>query len=524
MKYGLSEKQLQEITAILASYEALDCAILFGSRAIDTYKEASDVDIAIKGEKADWSLAAKIKDHFEEDTWLPFFFDVVAYDSIESEELKRHIDGKGKVLMDRGMREWVEFRFDEIAIIVDCEHKTAPTVEKGNFYSVRTTNISQGKIDFDNCNRVNEDVYLQWIKRATPETDDIILSREAPVGEVGMIKYGYKVCLGQRTVLVKLTSSEINNHYLLYYLVNPVNKNELVEMSGGSVVAHLNIKDIRAYELKVHPLPEQKAIAEILSSLDDKIDLLRRQNKTLEQMAENLFRQWFVEETGEDWEEGVLGDFAVNPTNSISPINIKADVNYIGLEHINRRNITLSQFGSGQDVTSNKYAFQVNDILFGKLRPYFHKVCFAPFDGICSTDILVIRPKEKHYFSYCLFSFFQDDVVEYANIGSGGTRMPRTNWEDISQYPMCIPDDSKIREFNDLVFPSIEKIKFNQTQIRTLESLRDTLLPKLMSGEIRVAMQSINDTQSNVNVETQNLASLQDFASLRNRNNQPTHE
>jgi predicted nucleotidyltransferase len=94
MKYGLSDKQLQEIKEILASYESVDKAVLFGSRAIDTYKEASDVDIAIKGEQADWSLAITIKEHLEEETYLPFFFDVVAYGSVESEELKRHIDTK----------------------------------------------------------------------------------------------------------------------------------------------------------------------------------------------------------------------------------------------------------------------------------------------------------------------------------------------------------------------------------------------------------------------------------------------
>lgn len=158
-----------------------------------------------------------------------------------------------------------------------------------------------------------------------------------------------------------------------------------------------------------------------------------------------------------------------------------------GLEHIERRNISLVKNGSGGDVESNKYCFKKMDILFGKLRPYFHKVCFAPFDGICSTDILVIRPKKKHLFGYCLFAFFQNDVVEYANLGSGGTRMPRTNWETLSQYPVAVPDENKLIKFNEIAQSFIEKIAQNQKQIRTLEQLRDTLLPKLMSGEVRVA-------------------------------------
>ncbi|KAF3981309.1 MAG: hypothetical protein HFP78_07440 [Methylococcales symbiont of Hymedesmia sp. n. MRB-2018] len=118
MKYGLSAEQLTEIKAILSSYDAIEQAILFGSRAIDTHKEASDVDIAIKGEKADWSLAMTLKDHFEEETYLPFFFDVVAYSSIKSDELREHIDRKGKVLCWVGRSEWREVKISGIAEII----------------------------------------------------------------------------------------------------------------------------------------------------------------------------------------------------------------------------------------------------------------------------------------------------------------------------------------------------------------------------------------------------------------------
>lgn len=111
MKYGLSEKQLEEIVEILRRYEEVEEAILFGSRAIDTYKEASDVDIAIKGEKATSILAGKIKSHFEEDTYLPFFFDIVAYNSITNENLKQHIDTKGASLYRAG---WKKCKLGEV--------------------------------------------------------------------------------------------------------------------------------------------------------------------------------------------------------------------------------------------------------------------------------------------------------------------------------------------------------------------------------------------------------------------------
>jgi type I restriction enzyme, S subunit len=277
-------------------------------------------------------------------------------------------------------------------------------------------------------------------------------------------------------------------HYDLKYLYFLLQTLGLEELNEDSAVPGLNRDTAYQQNVLLPALPEQKAIASVLSSLDDKIDLLHRQNKTLEALAETLFRQWFVEEAQEDWEVGNLGYFAVNPKDGVRPSEIDSETRYIGLEHIDRRSIALIQLGSVSDVTSNKFQFFEDDILFGKLRPYFHKVCFAPYSGVCSTDILVIRPKKPNHFAYCLFAFYQSDVVEYANLGSGGTRMPRTNWETLSQYPVFVPDDMRLCEFNNLVIPAINKIKQNIIQIHTLEKLRDTLLPKLMSGEVRVAL------------------------------------
>jgi len=210
------------------------------------------------------------------------------------------------------MGEWKKYKLEDIAIIIDCEHKTAPIVTNSDFYSVRTANISQGKIDYQSCNRVSKETYLAWTNRAIPVYGDIIFAREAPVGEVGFVEKKFKVCLGQRTVLIRINSNNVDNRFLLYYLVNPTNKKELIEKSTGSVVSHVNVKDIREHIVSLPPLPEQKSIASILSSLDDKIDLLHRQNATLEKIAETLFRQWFVEEAKEDWETVKIGDIAKN--------------------------------------------------------------------------------------------------------------------------------------------------------------------------------------------------------------------
>ena len=279
-------------------------------------------------------------------------------------------------------------------------------------------------------------------------------------------------------------------YYVGYNLQSPNWYDYVDAIAGGSAQPGANAKQLGSFKLLLPPLPEQKAIASVLSSLDDKIDLLHRQNKTLETMAETLFRQWFIEEAKEDWEDGILGDIASNIRVNATTEAIDPNEVYIGLEHIERRHIALSQHGYGSDVSSNKSRFKKHDILFGKLRPYFHKVCITQFDGICSTDILVLRAKERDWIAFTLFAFFQDSVVEYANLASGGTRMPRADWGYLSQYPIAIPPLDLVHEFNEVVIPSIEKIHKNLEQIQTLEQLRDTLLPKLMSGEVRVQYQT----------------------------------
>ena len=170
------------------------------------------------------------------------------------------------------MSEWRNCKLGDVVTIVDCEHKTASLVNKSEYISVRTSNISNGKIDFDKSNRVSKDTYDEWTRRLQPQENDIILAREAPVGEVGWIPFGKKVCLGQRTVLIRVKDEVIEPKYLLYYLVSDEVKFDLISRSTGSVVEHLNVKDIRGFELNIHSnLFEQKAIASILSSLDDKM-------------------------------------------------------------------------------------------------------------------------------------------------------------------------------------------------------------------------------------------------------------
>ncbi|MDD4274223.1 MAG: restriction endonuclease subunit S [Desulfobacter postgatei] len=387
-----------------------------------------------------------------------------------------------------------DYLLSDIAEIVDCEHKTAPTVEMSDFYSIRTTDVTNGKIDFESANRVAEHTFLEWTKRAVPMAGDIILAREAPVGEVGWIKEGYRVCLGQRTVLIKPRHPDVFNRYLLYYFVSPDIKHELRVRSTGSVVSHLNMKDIRNFEITLPNFPEQKAIASVLSSLDDKIDLLHRQNKTLEAMAETFFRQWFVEEAGEDWENGNLLEIidlvgGGTPKTSISeywdgsiPWLSGGDIasNHKSFVQDTPKHITEHGLRNSAAKLLPKHATVIS------ARGTVGKYCMLAQPMAFSQSNYGILPKnsESYYFTYLLINH----VVEELQSSAYGSVFDTITTTTFKEHEMLLPPRDEIIQFNNSVSGFFEKMLLNEIQIRTLEKLRDTLLPKLMSGEVSVEL------------------------------------
>ncbi len=271
------------------------------------------------------------------------------------------------------------------------------------------------------------------------------------------------------------------------------------------------------------PVPDpfqQHAIVSILNTLDDKIELNRQMNKTLEAIAQALFRSWFVDfdpvcarmegrqpygmdaetaalfpdsfedsvlgEIPKGWRVGCLGDIADNSRLGVHPEDIPFNTAYIGLEHMPRKSIALSEWGNAEEVASNKFWFHQGDILFGKLRPYFHKVGVAVQDGVCSTDILVIVPQSPEWYGSVLSHISSVEFINYANASSDGTRMPRTNWHDMKRYKIAMPSKDIAQIFSEKIKLFVLAIRSNILQSRTLADIRNALLPKLLSGEIRV--------------------------------------
>ena len=325
---------------------------------------------------------------------------------------------------------------------------------------------------------------------------------------------------------VRLDHAKAHPGYYFYYLKSQHGRSairSIVEQGAGA--SGIRGSDLARLEVQWRPLREQRAIARILWTLDDKIELNRRMNETLEGMARALFKSWFVdfepvrakmegrwrrgeslpglsaelydvfpgrlvgselEEVPEGWEVRTLGDVAVQRRSGAKPEEIDPNTPYIALEHMPRRCIALSEWGTADGLASAKFRFEQGDILFGKLRPYFHKVGIAPLDGVCSTDIVVISPASPDWFGFVFGHVSSAEFVDYTEAASTGTKMPRTKWADMIQYKIALPAAAVAAAFDAIIQPSITRMLSAIHESQALAAQRDIMLPKLVSGEIGV--------------------------------------
>ena len=186
------------------------------------------------------------------------------------------------------------------------------------------------------------------------------------------------------------------------------------------------------------------------------------------------------------WKIVDFSDVANHKRQNVRPDQINSKTPYIGLEHMPRKSIALSDWSFSDEIESNKSEFTKGDILFGKLRSYFHKVGVAPVNGICSTDILVLTPIRPEWFGFVLGHSSSDSFVAYTDRGSSGTRMPRTSWEIMKRYKVVLPPVVAAECFTLQIKLFVKIILNNIHESKTLGYLRDSLLPKLLSGEIKV--------------------------------------
>lgn len=374
-----------------------------------------------------------------------------------------------------------EFLLNEVCeLIVDCPHTTAKDEGEG-FPLVRTPNIGKGRLVYDGMHRVCEDVYNKRNARAIPQENDLIFAREATAGNVALIQKGEKVCLGQRTVLIRPNQKMVNPAFLTYFLLAPKQQYNLLSTANGATVAHVNLPTIRNLKIDLPELSTQHRIAAILSRYDSLIENYQKQIKLLEEAAQRLYKEWFVDlhfpghentkivnGVPEGWTPSKLGQLAEfkrgktitkkDAIEGVIPVVAGGlePAYYCNKSNTAERVITVS--GSGANA--------------GFTRMYFENVWASDcsFVDASTTPFL--------HFIYC---YLKDNKTTIDNMQKGAAQ-PHVYAKDINSLELCIPIESVLKSFEGTASKYFDTISSLQSQIRLLTESRDRLLPKLMSS------------------------------------------
>lgn len=463
MKFGLEVQIIENIISVLEQHPKVDKAFVFGSRAKGNYRPDSDIDIAIKGNEitTDDIIAISVA---IETKGITHKFDLIDYDSIKEPALKEHIDRVGIEFYSR----WKKLKLGEVITFQRGHDLTRTDMGIGN-YPVAGSN---GIIGYHNT--------------FTTKGPGVTIGRS---GNIGTPHYYENDFWAHNTVLY-IKDFKVSKPKFIYYFLKTI---DFTQFNAGSSVPTLNRNHIHELDFLLPPLSEQTAIASILSSLDDKIDLLNRQNKTLEQLAETLFRQLFVEEAEESWEVVKLEKLGriicgKTPSKKIAAY-FNGDIPFIKIPDMHGKTFV---FDSVDSLTEKGLNSQLNKTIPPK------SICVS---CIATVGLVVMNAKTSQtnqqinsiipakdiyrYFIYLKMLTMKDDLLAMA---SGGTATDNLNTGDFSKIDILLPNENQLKKFHETVNPLFEKIYTNQTQIRTLTQTRDTLLPKLMSGEVRVEM------------------------------------
>ena len=294
---------------------------------------------------------------------------------------------------------------------------------------------------------------------------------------------------------------------------------------SGTTVRALPAEVLEEQVVPLPDLPTQLAINEIISLIDQQIANNKALSKNVEVLAQSLFKSWFVDfdpvkakknaekpvgmdaETAKlfpdsfiksdigdipkGWTIGSITEFAKQIRTNVKVKDMTSDVAYFGLEHLPRKSLFVFDWESAEEVSSNKSKIQAGDLLFGKLRPYFHKIVIAPVDGVCSTDIIVIEPLKEVFRSFMYLALNQESFVALMSNASSGTRMPRTSWNDMSDFQFIIPEPKILGAFESIVSELLRLGIDCVVSTKELVQLRDCIIPSLILGELAVPAEFI---------------------------------
>lgn len=394
------------------------------------------------------------------------------------------------------MSEWKECRLDDIISIKSGLPYKGEYLNKGDNYLLGMGCVSFAETFLPNgARRYSDGGKPQYIGKA----GDIVLatrqqSDNMPIlGMPAIIPDFFeegKVIVGSNLYMVD-NKSDVDNRFLFWLLRTPQYINHIRYSQTGTTVRMITKKDIENFTFHCPPKNQRNTISSLLWNIQDKIETNRKINARLEELAQALFKSWFIDfepfggKMPEDWGTGILADELNLVKNPIKASDV-GNLPYLPIDSIPMNHLGIEEYDKSENAQSSLITFSKNDILIGAMRVYFHRVILSPFDGVTRTTCFVLRPHNEIALPYLLLLCNQNSTIEYACSTSKGTTMPYAVWENgLANMEIIIPPIDVLGKFCNTVMPLITKIRDSYKEVKALITLRDTLLPKLMSGEIK---------------------------------------
>lgn len=453
---NLHSKHLKTLQSLFAKHPSIKEALLFGSRALGTHKESSDIDIALKGDISP-TLIAHLKEELEDST-LPYFCDIISYEKAPK-KLKESIDSHALPLYTKE-EQWQEVRLGEVVEIkYGKDHKH---LKYGTFPTYGSGGI------------------MRYVDSAIYKKESVLIPRKGTLNNIFYTKTPFWVV---DTMFYTIIDTQKIYPQFLYYALKTFDFNLY---NVGSAVPSLTTKILNDLTIPLPPLERQREVAEILSSFDDKIDFLHRQNKTLESLAQTLFHHYFIENAKEEWEEKPLSEFGKIVCGKTPS---KSNKSFYGGNY---------PFIKIPDMHGNVFIFSTADTLSQEgadsqknkiLPPLSICVSCIATVGLVSMNateaqtnqqINSIIPHKPHY-RYYLFLYLQSLYDELHALASGGTATLNLNTTDFSKIKIPMPSDEELLSFNNEIEAIFIKIFENQKKNITLKNMQILVMQRLFN-------------------------------------------
>lgn len=383
---------------------------------------------------------------------------------------------------------WITATIDDVCTVVtDGAHNSPKSVEQGH-YMASVKDFTEFGFDFSNCKQIGEEDYEKLRNQGcVPEKNDILVGKDGAryFEDIIIYKQDERPALLSSIAILRADCRKITPEFLYYTLKSPAVRKDVRDNYGsGSAIPRIVLKDFKRMPFSFPSIEEQRKITNLCSAIDAKIQINNAINENLAVLLQTVYQERFGD-VDKASKQGVLSDICSYSKDRVAVSELDVST-YFSTENMLPRKAGSTEATSLPTMPQTT-ACHKGDTLISNIRPYFKKIVYCEDECGCSTDVLCFMPNQPQYSAYLFSTLYADKFFAFMVAGAKGTKMPRGDKQQIMTYPIVMPSEVALAEFNTIALPLIKQIYSNRAENKRLSLLRDTLLPKLMSGELDVS-------------------------------------